>query len=103
MLESRKFRCSTFIQPERNPMTFYEDVTHRILKQLEAGKVPWRKSWSSGLPKSLTTGSEYRGINILVLGCSEFTSRYWVTYRQAFKLGGHVRKGQRATPDVFWK
>ena len=84
-------------------MTFYEDVTTRILKQLEAGKVPWRKSWSSGLPKSLTTGSEYRGINILVLGCSEFTSRYWVTYRQAFKLGGHVRKGEKATPVVYWK
>ena len=84
-------------------MSIYEDVTNRILKQLDAGKIPWRKTWSTGLPKSLSTGKEYRGINILVLSCSEFTSRYWVTYRQAFRLGGHVRKGQRATPVVFWK
>ena len=84
-------------------MTIYEDVTNRILKQLEASKIPWRKTWTTGLPKSLTTGNEYRGINILVLGSTGFTSRYWVTYRQAMKLGGQVRKGERATPVVYWK
>ena len=84
-------------------MTIYEEVTKRILQQLDAGKIPWRKTWCSGLPKSLATGKEYRGINILVLGSTDYTSRYWVTYRQAFRLGGHVRKGERATPVVFWK
>lgn len=84
-------------------MHIYEAVTARILKQLDAGVIPWRKTWSTGLPKSLTTGKEYRGVNILVLGTTEFTSQYWVTYREALRLGGHVRKGERATPVIYWK
>jgi len=34
---------------------------------------------------------------------SAHNSRYWTTYREAQRLGGHVRKGQRATPVVYWK
>lgn len=84
-------------------MNIYESVTDRILKQLEAGVIPWRRTWATGIPKSLSTGKEYRGVNILVLGTAEFTSLYWVTYREAQRLGGHVRKGEKASPVVFWK
>ena len=84
-------------------MTIYETVTNRILSQLSAGQVPWRKTWKTGLPKSLSTGREYRGINILVLGSAEYTSRYWMTFREAQRQGGHVRKGERATPVIYWK
>ena len=83
--------------------SIYETVTNRILQQLEQGRIPWRKTWSSGLPKSLSTGREYRGVNVLILGTACYTSRYWVTYREAQRLGGHVRKGERATPVVYWK
>jgi antirestriction protein ArdC len=55
------------------------------------------------LPKSLATGREYRGMNLLLLSTTEFSSGYWLTYREALKLGGHVRKGERATPVVYWK
>jgi len=81
----------------------YQTVTDRILQRLNAGVIPWRKTWATGLPKSLTTRKEYRGINILVLGLTPYTSRYWVTYRQAAMLGGHVRKGEKATFVVYWK
>ena len=84
-------------------MTIYENITQRILNQLAAGVVPWRKTWKTGLPRSLSTGRDYRGINVLVLGSTEYTSRYWLTYRQAHEKGGHVRKGERATPVVYWK
>ena len=84
-------------------MKLYESVTQRILDQLEAGVVPWHKTWTTGLPKSLGAGREYRGLNLLVLGSSNYTSRYWTTYREAQRLGGHVRKGERATPVVYWK
>lgn len=84
-------------------MNPYRIVTDRILKQLDAGVVPWRKTWTSGLPKSLTTGREYRGVNVLMLGTTDFRSRYWVTHRQAKTLGGHVRKGERSTPVIYWK
>ena len=84
-------------------MNIYESVTARVLKQLEEGVIPWRKTWRSGLPKSLISGREYRGINTLVLGTSGYLSRYWVTYREALRLGGHVRKGGRASAVVHWK
>jgi antirestriction protein ArdC len=88
---------------EKSTMSIYETVTARILAQLDAGVIPWRKTWTSGLPKSLTTGKEYRGVNILILATSPFSSRYWVTYREAQRLGGHVRRGERSSPVVFWK
>ena len=84
-------------------MNLYETVTARILNQLAAGQVPWRKTWKTGLPKSLSTGREYRGVNILVLGGTAYTSAYWLTYREALRHGGHVRKGERATPVIYWK
>ncbi len=83
-------------------MSIYTDVTSRILKQLDEGVVPWRKTWSSALPKNLTTGKEYRGINIVTLSSAGFNSRYWLTYRQALNLGGHVRKGERGHQVVYW-
>jgi antirestriction protein ArdC len=84
-------------------MSIYQTVTDRILTQLKAGVVPWRKPWTSGLPRSLASGKEYRGINILMLATTPFESSYWLTFRQAQHLGGHVRKGEKATPVVFWK
>lgn len=84
-------------------MDIYQAVTDRILQQLKAGQVPWRKTWAGGIPKSLTTGKEYRGVNVLILGSACFKSRYWVTFLEAKRLGGHVRKGERSTPVYFWK
>lgn len=80
----------------------YELVTSKIIERLEAGVIPWRKCWTSGRAKSLTTGREYRGINSVLLGMSEYSSRYWVTFRQAKKLGGSVQRGEKATPVVYW-
>ena len=82
----------------------YEIVTERILEKLEAGTVPWHKPWSGGgCPKNLVSGKEYRGINVLLLGSQDFSSPYWVTFKQAKQLGGTVRKGERSTPCIFWK
>ena len=83
-------------------MNIYTSVTERILKKLEEGVIPWRKTWSTGLPKSLSTGKEYRGMNILLLALTGFTSRYWVTYREVLRLGGHVRLGEKGTTVFFW-
>ena len=41
----------------------YEIVTNKIIEKLEAGVVPWRKTWSSDAPKNLVSGKDYRGIN----------------------------------------
>ena len=82
----------------------YEIVTERILEKLEEGTVPWHKPWSGGgCPQNLVSGKEYRGVNVLLLGSQDFTSPYWVTFKQAKQLGGTVRKGERSTPCIFWK
>jgi len=55
------------------------------------------------MPKNLVSKKEYRGINIFLLGCQEYSSPYWLTFKQAADKGGHVRKGEKSTPVVFWK
>lgn len=76
----------------------YEIVTERILALLEEGTPPWRKTWAGPelMPTSLTTGKKYRGINVALLASARFGSPYWITYNQARKRGGYVRKGSAA-------
>ena len=82
----------------------YEIITERILEKLEQGTVPWHKPWAAGgSPQNLISGKEYRGVNVFLLGSQGFASPYWVSFKQAKQLGGSVRKGERATPVVFWK
>lgn len=85
----------------------YEMVTERIITLLEQGTVPWRKPWTGGraqtLPMNFTSKREYRGINIFLLMCMGFSSRYWLSFKQAQEKGGRVRKGEKGTPVIFWK
>ena len=39
-------------------MDVSELVTSKIVDRLEEGVIPWRKTWTSGPAKSLTTGKE---------------------------------------------
>lgn len=84
----------------------YEIITERILAKLEEGTVPWHKPWTGagneGRAANLISGKAYRGINVLLTASAGFSSRYWVTFKQAQKLGGSVRKGEKGTPIVFW-
>lgn len=86
-------------------MDVYQIVTDKIITLLESGTVPWRKPWSagSGMPKNLISKKEYRGINVFLLSATPYSSPYWLTYKQATDLGGHVRKGEKSTPVIFWK
>ena len=85
----------------------YEIVTERIIESLAKGVAPWRKPWraagAQGMPKNLISGKPYRGINVLLLATSPFSSPYWLTFKQAKERGGSVRKGEKGTPIVFYK
>jgi antirestriction protein ArdC len=90
--------------------SLYQEVTDRIVAELEAGRVPWVQPWSTGtaglgLPKNAATGRHYSGINILILWAAVIDKAYpcqrWLTFRQALDLGGAVRKGERGTTVVY--
>ena len=39
----------------------YEEVTNRIISQLEKGVIPWRKTWRGSEPINYITRKAYRG------------------------------------------
>lgn len=82
----------------------YQTVTDRIVSLLERGTVPWRRPWgaSGGVARNYR-GTAYRGINALILPAMGYESPCWLTYKQAQEAGGNVRRGEKATPVVFWK
>jgi len=94
----------------------YEEVTGRIVAELEAGRLPWVQPWgrpkgdgfgAAGpcLPRNALTGRVYSGINVLILwgAATEHghPSQAWLTFRQALAAGGNVRKGERGTTVVY--
>ena len=92
----------------------YKRVTESIVASIEAGAGAWRMPWHSGvdglapvLPVSVATGRPYRGVNTVVLWASgqarSYGSAIWGTYRQWQERGAQVRKGEQASPVVFWK
>src|SRR6267143_1888293 len=81
----------------------YQLITDKIIAQLESGVAPWRKPWRAEMPCNLISGKEYRGINPFLLASQGYGSRYWLTFNQANKLGGHVRKGEKSSIVTFWK
>jgi antirestriction protein ArdC len=82
--------------------TVYEIVTEQVIKQLDSGVAPWRKPWRAEPPCNLVSGKEYRGINPFLLASQGYGSRYWLTFNQANKLGGHVKKGEHSSLVTFW-
>jgi len=85
-------------------MNVYEIVTSWIVKELESGTVPWKKSWSTGgLPRNLLSNKAYRGINPFLLGLRGYASSNWLTLKQAKTLKLTLKDEQEATPVIFWK
>jgi antirestriction protein ArdC len=83
-------------------MNVYEIVTEQIIAQLQNGVAPWRKPWQTAEPCNLISQKPYRGINTFLLAGCGMPSRYWLTYNQAAKLGGNVKRGEHSSLVVFW-
>jgi antirestriction protein ArdC len=114
MRQNRKRRTSgerkaTSAASERTNL--YDDVTSRIVAELEAGRVPWVQPWSKaggsgpGLPRNALTGRSYSGVNVLILWGAVigegWPSQSWLTFRQAIEAGGCVRKSERGVTMVY--
>ena len=86
----------------------YENITNKIIADLEKGDLTWRKPWSGGNLATLPLrgcGIPYSGINTIVLWSKAFdkgyVSPYWMTYRQAKDMKAHVRKGEKSTTVIY--
>lgn len=89
----------------------YQKVTDKIVADLEQGELTWLKAWSAGnldgrIVKPLRhNGVPYNGINVLMLwGAAveaDYLSPFWMTFKQAKELGGHVKKGERGNLVVY--
>jgi antirestriction protein ArdC len=96
-------------KPSTSRPSIYQTVTDRIISSLKVGVIPWEKPWKSPryaggpFPRNFYTGKPYRGINVLLLWSSEYSSPFWLTFKQAQALKGNVRKGEHGTQIIFYR
>lgn len=79
-----------------------QTVTDIIIKQLEAGTVPWEKPWTGSdsnimkFPKNSSTGKTYEGVNIVLLWGAALENGYqaneWATLKQWSKQNEIIRQ-----------
>ncbi len=83
----------------------YQMVTDRIIAQLEKGTIPWQKPWVGGNTQAISrvSGKPYSLLNQILIKSSGGTATEYVTYQQALKEGGHVKRGERGHMVVFFK
>ena len=98
------------------PVDHYKHITDGILASLAVGVKPWARPWAtkggthtldSGLPFNVSSGRNYRGLNVPMLWGATASRGYgrhaWLSFRQAHEGGGNVRKGEKATLVFFFK
>jgi antirestriction protein ArdC len=105
-------RSATRARAGRDRTSLYQEITKKIIAELEAGRVPWVQPWgtaaakaSVSMPQNAATQRRYSGINVLILWAAViergFAAQSWLTFRQALSLGGNVRKGEHGTTVVY--
>ena len=80
-------------------------VNKLIIERLEAGVIPWKMPWKTagGMPQNLISKKNYRGFNFIYLLSFGYEQPYFLSFKQAEELGGHVKKGAKSIQVIFWK
>ncbi len=88
----------------------FGEVSARILSELEAGALPWVKPWAAtagqNMPQNAVTNRPYSGCNVILLWLARdrgWTTPRFLTYQQATRAGGYIRKGEHGTRVYFVK
>jgi antirestriction protein ArdC len=92
--------------------SLYDEITTKIISELEAGRAPWVQPWRTAsakaplaMPKNAATSRLYSGVNVLIRWGSiiehSFPTQGWLTFGRALSLGGSVRKGEHGTTVVY--
>src|SRR6478609_514795 len=91
-------------------LSYAEDFSNGIIKQLKEGTAPWIKPWEPGesfKPYNASTGNEYKGLNALwlmsVAEAKGYGDNRWMTFKQASGQDAHVNKGEKSTTIQYWK
>jgi len=90
----------------------YDEVTARIIAEMEAGRLPWVKPWDANhaacvgdMPVNASTGRAYSGINVILCWLTSLERGYavnrYLTFKQCQAMGGNVRKGEKGSTVVF--
>ncbi|MCU0347106.1 MAG: zincin-like metallopeptidase domain-containing protein [Saprospiraceae bacterium] len=82
----------------------FQEMTARIITQLEKGVVPWRRTWHRvrlGAPCNHFSGHVYTGINAFLLSGQDVPR--FATFKQISDAGNRIRKGAKSLPVYFWK
>ena len=95
----------------RDRTSLYQEISDKIITELEAGRVPSVQLWGTVAAKASHTRQRMRrriatiGIKVLILWGAVidrgFSTQNWLTFRQALRLGGNVRKGERGTTVLY--
>lgn len=84
-----------------------QEITDKVITQLEQGTIPWEKPWEFVRPLNGATEKAYKGINTLHLMMTARERGYddprWMTFKQAQGLGFQVRRGEKGTSIEYWK
>ena len=107
---AREHRAARKSGPRTN---LYDDITDKIIAELEDGRLPWVQPWGTAaaeaplaMPRNASTGRQYSGINVLILWGAViqqgYPTQHWLTFRQALSIGGNVRKGERGVVSRMW-
>jgi len=82
----------------------YAAITDQLLAEMDKGVAPWRREWTiSGgeRHRNATSNRPYSGINPFILdmvaGVNGYSDPRWITFKQAAKLGGKVKRGEKGT------
>jgi antirestriction protein ArdC len=103
-------RRSGASRPGGDRTSLYQEITDKIIAELEAGRVPWVQPWTAAkapldMPHNAASRHRYSGINIVILWDAVithgFTTNAFLTFRQALGLGGNVKKGEHGTTVVY--
>lgn len=85
----------------------YDKITNQIIEALENGHIPWEKPWAASNNGARSIhGKPYRGFNKMWLEFIAWKLGYsdprWITFNQAKKMGGQVRKGEKSQAVTLW-
>jgi antirestriction protein ArdC len=96
----------------KSRQSIYEMITAKLIAAIESDPgnpiMPWQRGGTRPvLPTNAVTGQADRGVNILSLWVTAlergYSSGEFATLRQWNEKGAKVRKGEKASPIVFYK